>query len=82
MLRNTFNHLLLVLVLLLLFTVESMAVPPSQFGDTGLISQPVAQTLNEGNICLGIWTNCSSGVDNGTGKDGNSVIVPTTLTMV
>lgn len=32
---------------------------PSQFGDTGLISQPTAETLNSGNICVGIIGNCA-----------------------
>jgi len=54
----------------------------TQFGDTGLLSQPTAQTLNEGNICVGIWANCSDGTENGSSRSGNSsLIVPTTITM-
>jgi outer membrane protein OmpA-like peptidoglycan-associated protein len=54
----------------------------TQYGDTGLISQPTAQTLNEGNICIGLWANCSDGIDTPSSASGDSaVIVPTTITM-
>jgi hypothetical protein len=54
----------------------------SQFGNTGLLSQPTAQTLNEGNICVGIWANCSDGIDNGSALSGDSsLIIPVTITM-
>ncbi len=74
------NCLLLLLMFLLFVSAESMA-NPGQFGDSGLLSQPVAQTLNEGNICVGLWANCSDGVDTGTGNTGGSLIIPTTITM-
>lgn len=32
---------------------------PTQFGDSGLVSQPTAETLNSGNICVGILGNCA-----------------------
>lgn len=53
----------------------------TQFGDTGLLSQPVAQTLHEGNICVGLWANCSDGLDNDTQATGNSVTFPVMITM-
>lgn len=69
----------LVLVLLssvLLFTAAtSCLATPTQYGATGLINLPTAQTLNEGNICVGIWTNCTAG------GNRNGVIVPTAITM-
>ncbi len=65
----------------LLFAGSAYATS-SQNGETGLISQPTAQTLNEGNICVGIWANCSDGKDIPSAKAGGSaMIVPTTLTM-
>jgi len=58
------------------FAAQPALATPSQFGDTGLLSQPVAQTLNEGNICIGLWTDCSK-----SGPDGDAVVVPVALTM-
>jgi len=62
---------------------SSVALATStQFGETGLLSQPTAQTLNEGNICVGIWANCSDSVDSGPSlSDNSSLIIPTTITM-
>lgn len=48
---------------------------PTQYGSSGLLSLPTAQTLNEGNICVGLWTSCS------TGKESDAVIVPATITL-
>ena len=54
----------------------------TQMGDTGMLSQPTAQTLNEGNICVGVWANCSDGIDTGSSLSGDSsLIIPTTITM-
>lgn len=64
------------------FAVPCAQATSSQYGDTGLISQPTAQTLNEGNICIGIWANCSDGIDTPTASSGDGAeIVPTTITM-
>jgi outer membrane protein OmpA-like peptidoglycan-associated protein len=48
---------------------------PTQYGHTGLLSVPEAQTLNEGNICVGLWTNCTTGAE----EDG--AIVPVAITL-
>lgn len=48
---------------------------PTHYGHSGLLNLPTAQTLNEGNICVGLWTNCTAGAD----RDG--VIVPATITL-
>lgn len=48
---------------------------PSQFGDSGLFSQPTAETLNAGNICVGLWTNCSSS------STGEATITPVAITL-
>lgn len=53
-----------------------------QYGDTGLLSQTTAQTLNEGNICVGLWANCSDKVTgDGTSSGSSALIIPTTITM-
>ncbi|BCR05018.1 membrane protein [Desulfuromonas versatilis] len=51
----------------------SYALTPTQFGNIGLLSQPTADTLNAGNIGLGLWGNFS--------EKGKSNIVPVSLTM-
>lgn len=48
---------------------------PTHYGHSGLLNLPTAQTLNEGNICVGLWTDCT------TGSDRNGVIVPATITL-
>lgn len=75
--------ILLLLLLSFLLLVSTLAqATTSQFGDTGLLTQPTAQTLNEGNICVGLWANCSDGIDNGSALSGDSsLIIPTTITM-
>lgn len=54
---NKYIHILLfsLLVLVSLNVTPSLAIP-TQFGDTGLLSQPTADTLNSGNICVGFWS--------------------------
>ena len=71
------------LCLSLSLLVSSVAQAMStQMGDTGMLSQPTAQTLNEGNICVGVWANCSDGIDDGSSLSGDSsLIIPTTITM-
>ena len=62
--------------LLPLLAAASVAyATPTHYGHSGLLSQPTAQTLNEGNICVGLWTDCSGG----NNRDG--VIVPATITL-
>ncbi len=72
------RHFLIAAVCALFMLSSSVSVSlatPTHYGHTGLLNQPTAQTLNEGNICVGLWTNCSSGTD----QDG--VIVPATITL-
>jgi hypothetical protein len=62
--------------LALFFVVSPAQATPTQFGDSGLLSQPVAQTLSEGNICIGMWGNCTK-----SSPAGDGVNVPVALTM-
>ena len=65
-----------------LLTNSAAQATSSQFGETGLLSQPTAQTLNEGNICVGIWANCSDAIESNSALSGDSsLIIPTTITM-
>lgn len=71
------HHLITPLAALLLcgfFVVPAFATP-TQFGSSGLLSQPTAQTLNEGNICIGLWSNCTADTER------SSVILPATITL-
>lgn len=70
------------LVSFLTLVVANSYATSGQYGDTGLISQPTAQTLNEGNICVGIWANCSDGINTPATKAGDgSLIIPATITL-
>ncbi len=68
------NKPILTSALLILFAGTALA-NPTQFGGTGLMSVPSADTLDAGNICIGLWGNACSG------PSGSSVIVPATLTL-
>lgn len=48
---------------------------PTQTGITGLINVPTADTLDGGNICVGVWGNISET------KDRSSTIIPAALTV-
>lgn len=45
--------------LFLLAVADSSSALPTPCGSTGLLSQPTAQTLNSGNICVGLWSDYS-----------------------
>ncbi len=70
---NSLYRLIVILVLLFLpFTAWSI---PTQFGDTGLLSQPTADTLNAGNICVGLWANVSDS------ETSSATVVPFAITL-
>jgi len=71
------RHLLIALLAVLfgLLPVAPALAIPTQYGNTGLLSVPEAQTLNEGNICVGLWTNCT------TGREEDAAIVPAAITL-
>jgi len=73
------NRRQLFIVLLMLFALTATArvclAVPTQFGDSGLISEPTAETLNSGNICVGILANCAE-------NDGKTAtILPVFMTL-
>lgn len=62
------------LVLVFVLPNEALAIP-TQYGDSGLLSQPTAETLNAGNICLGVWGNYASG------QKQDAAILPVSITL-
>jgi outer membrane protein OmpA-like peptidoglycan-associated protein len=48
---------------------------PTPYGGSGLLTQPTAETLNAGNICVGIWT------DHAAADSGDSTTLPVSLTL-
>lgn len=70
----TFRFLLILLTLL---SLEATALAnPSEFGSSGLLHIPTAETLDSANFCVGIWGNCSKKPDTGI-----TTIMPATLTL-
>ena len=70
------NRLLLLILALGLCLLPGMTfATPSQYGASGLISVPTADTLDSGNLAIGLWANVS---DTGT---ETITLVPVSLTM-
>ena len=67
----------LLLITLVMLTLETTALAnPTEFGSSGLLHIPSAETLDSANFCIGIWGNCSKRADTGI-----STIMPATLTL-
>ncbi len=78
------NKVFLFIILLSIATATTAAANPTQTGETGLITVPTADTLDAGNICLGVWTNYAhNGValGNSTVPRKDALIVPVTITL-
>ena len=73
---RSFMKRLTTIMCAMLFMQSAQALAnPSQTGETGLINVPSADTLDSGNICIGLWGNVS-------GKDGKTpAIMPVGLTL-
>jgi len=66
-----------ILIIMIILTLDSpLLANPSQFGSTGLLNIPTADTLDSANFCVGLWGNCSKSKDTGT-----NTIMPVTLTL-
>jgi len=63
-----------ILALGLMFPAPCRAVP-TQFGASGLLTQPSAETLDAGNLSFGLW------LDHSDGDGGTATIVPAALTL-
>jgi outer membrane protein OmpA-like peptidoglycan-associated protein len=70
--KRTFTFFFLVL-----FALPALShANPTQTGETGLINIPTADTLDSGNVCVGVWGNISEREDG-----SHAVILPATLTL-
>lgn len=68
-------RLALILIIFIAFESASLA-NPTEFGSSGLLRVPTADTLDSANFCFGLWGSCSKRVDKDT-----VTIVPATLTL-
>ena len=67
-------------LVLLLVMAGSAWSQPTTCGVTGLLSQPTAQTLNSGNICVGLWGDHSEWKAIPTRKD-EATVMPFAITL-
>jgi len=77
--RTSFNSMIfrLTLIILTIFALNSpLLANPNQFGSSGLLNIPTADTLDSANFCFGLWGNCSSKADTGVNS-----IMPVTITL-
>lgn len=65
------------LTILALFSCNLPAqANPTQYGSSGLLNVPTADTLDSANLCVGIWGNCSK-----PKADSINTIMPVSLTL-
>ena len=70
-----FGHIIFLTFAAAFFCSAALATP-TQFGVSGLLSQPSADTLESGNISIGLWLNGSQPADGET-----AAIIPFSLTL-
>lgn len=65
------------LAIVIIFLLQKTAFAnPNQFGSSGLLNVPSADTLDSANFCFGVWGNCNS-----KATTGITSIMPVTLTL-
>ncbi|NCP04329.1 MAG: OmpA family protein, partial [Deltaproteobacteria bacterium] len=69
------KKIVLCVLVLLIFLPGILLATPTQFGSSGLVTVPSADTLDSGNLAIGFWVNSSS---NGSER---ATILPVSLTM-
>jgi outer membrane protein OmpA-like peptidoglycan-associated protein len=69
-------RLFIAIVSMVLLTQRPASANPTQFGSSGLLNVPSADTLDSANFCFGAWGNCSK-----NGATGITSIMPVTLTL-
>ena len=69
----------LFLVLLLSVPAPAVLAMPTQYGDSGLISQPSADTHQSGSICVGLWSNYST-LKQGAVEE-STLLLPVSITL-
>ena len=65
-----------IFILLLSLCSRTALANPTQFGSSGLLYVPTADTLDSANFCFGVWGNCNS-----KSNTGLTSIMPVTLTL-
>jgi len=63
-------------IIMFFLLIEPASANPNQFGSSGLLNVPSADTLDSANFCFGVWGNCSK-----NSNTGISTIMPITLTL-
>lgn len=76
----------ILILLITLFAASSAYASPTQTGATGLLTVPTADTLDGGNICVGIWGSYNKYKTeylkpNSTTPKNTSLTIPVTLTL-
>jgi outer membrane protein OmpA-like peptidoglycan-associated protein len=66
----------LIFIFLFLLNSRTVLANPNQFGSSGLLHVPSADTLDSANFCFGVWGNCSE-----KSNTGLTSIMPVTLTL-
>lgn len=61
------------------FLAASAHASPTQTGVTGLLTVPTADTLDAGNLCVGLWGSYTR--NNPSASNKNALIMPVTLTL-
>lgn len=69
------QRLRVILTIFLSLLATEVFANPSISGETGLVVVPSAETLDAGNICVGLW-----GIGTGTQTD-NALTLPASLTL-
>ncbi|MBT1071535.1 OmpA family protein [Pelotalea chapellei] len=67
-----------ILIAIFISTATSAFANPGQNGSTGLISVPSADTLDAGNVCIGVWTDLS---ENSNQAKKSALIAPVSITL-
>src|SRR6266702_4209191 len=73
------RKLVAIIIATVFFRATTASANPTQTGVTGLLNVPTAETLDSGNICVGIWGNYRKNNSSSAAKD--AFILPATLTL-
>ncbi len=73
------RKLVAIIITTVIFRATTASANPTQTGVTGLLNVPTAETLDSGNICVGIWGNYRKNNSSSAAKD--AFILPATITL-
>lgn len=80
------NKLFAIIIAILILPVSAAFANPGQSGSTGLINVPSADTLDAGNVCIGVWANFNDNNHQNknitpSNNSNTTLIVPVGLTL-